>query len=64
MSEALPKRQLISVSIDAFEPILEPMYTKSLAFSMYLSFLLTVDGIYVPWLSILFFLKTDGDVKL
>ena len=47
--EALPMRQLISVSIDAFEVILEVRYTF-LTFLMQLSSILIVGGIHVPWL--------------
>ena len=48
--EAFSIQQLISVSIDAFDVILEPMYTKFLTFSMYLSSYLIVGEISVPWL--------------
>ena len=50
--EALPTRQLVSVSIEA---ILESRYTTFLTFSMYLSSILIVGGIAVPWLSTLIF---------
>ena len=55
--EALPMRQLISMSIDAFDAILEPRSTKSLTFSMFFSSSLIVGGISVPWLSTLVFLR-------
>ena len=55
--EALLMRQLISVYIDAFDAILEPMYTKLLTFSMYMSSSLIVSRIYFPWLRTLVFLR-------
>ena len=55
--EALPMRQLVSVSNDAFDAILEPRSTKSLTFSMFFSSSLIVGGISVPWLSTLVFLR-------
>ena len=57
MPEALPMRQLISMFIDAFDAILEPRYTQFLTFSMYLSSILIVGGISVPWLRTLVFLR-------
>ena len=57
MHEVLPMQQLISVYIDTFDVILEPRYTKFLTFSMYLSSIVIVGGICVPWLETLFFLR-------
>ena len=56
LSEALPMRQLISVSIDAFDTI-KPRYTKFLTFLMYLSSILIVGEMSVPWLRTLVFLR-------
>ena len=50
MPEALPMRQLISVSIDVFDAMLKPRYTQFLTLSMYLSPILILVGIYVPFL--------------
>ena len=48
--EALQMQQLISVSIDEFEAILEPRYTQFLTVLMYLSLILIIGGIYVLWI--------------
>ena len=56
-------RKLISVSIDAFDTILDPRYTKVLTFSIYLSSILIIGGISVPWLRTLIF-NADGEVKI
>ena len=58
--EALPMRQLIYVSNDAFDAILEPNYTKpftfSISFSINYNFAILIDGgISVPWLRTLVF---------
>ena len=49
--EALPMRQLSSVSFDAFDAILD-IYTKLLTFSMNLLSKLIVGGICVPWIKL------------
>ena len=56
MIDALAKRKLISVFINSFDAILDPMYTKFLTFSTYLSSVLNVRGISVSWLRTLVFL--------
>ena len=55
MPEALPMRQLISVSNYAFDATLEPRYTKFFTFSISLPSILIDGGIYVPWLKTLVF---------
>ena len=57
MPEALPMRQLISVSNDAFDATLEPRYTKFFTFSISLPSILIDGGISVPWLKTLVFLR-------
>ena len=52
MPEALQMQQLILVSIDAFDAIQEPVYIKFLKFSMYLSLILIVGGMYIPGLAL------------
>ena len=64
MPKYLPMQQLISVSIDVFDTILEPRYTKFLTSSMYLSSILIVGGLSVPWLRTLVFLKLMVRPKL
>ena len=49
--EALPIRQLISVSNDAFDATLEPSYTK------FFTSILIDGGISVPWLKTLVSLR-------
>ena len=55
--EALPMRHLIYVSNDAFDAILEPKYTNQFTFSTFLPSILIDDGVYVPWLRNLVFLR-------
>ena len=56
--EALPMRQLISVSNDAFDATLEPRYTKFLfTYSTSLPSILIDGGIFVPWIQTLGFLR-------
>ena len=48
--EALPMRQLIFMSNDAFDAILESKYTKFFTFSISLPSILIDGGISVLWL--------------
>ena len=53
----LHMRQLVSVSNDAFDAILEPRCTKFLTFSISLLSIFINRGISVPWLRTLIFLR-------
>ena len=55
--EALPMRQLTSVSKDTFDEILEPRYTKFFTLSISLPSILIDDGTYVPYLRTFVFFK-------
>ena len=57
MPEALPMRQLISVSNDAFDATLEPRYKKFFTFSISLPSILIDGGIFVLWLNTLILLR-------
>ena len=55
LPEALPMRQLIYVSNDAFDATLEPRYTTFFTFSILID-----GGISVPWFMTLVFFKANG----